>query len=118
MTVSGINGNYIMLVLYDASRDPSFNNIDESELMSYPFAIGEIKDGLIDLKLTSKLDYWMGEGNYWIMFFLPNGRGEKISNGYISKEPHYVYKNITYFSNKDFMPPVVINLDLTGMVPF
>jgi hypothetical protein len=116
--INELTGNYIMLVLYDAKRDPSFDNIDETELMTYPFALGKIENGVIDVKLSEMLTYWTGEGNYWIMFFLPDGRGEKISNGYISKEPHYIHKDISYFNNKDFMLPVLLNLDLSGTLPF
>jgi hypothetical protein len=115
--IRDINSKVIFLALVELR--PSFTNINMSDLMNSIYSIGRIKNNKIELKLYSgSAAYWTGTGNYWILFILPDGRAEHISHIYLSKEPHDFYDEDTYLINTDFMPPVAIDLDISGVLPF
>jgi hypothetical protein len=116
--IKDLNGQRVILALWDAKTEPAFDKITGEELMEKPFSIGEIKNSSIDLKLSYMLDRWTDSGDYWVLFALPDKRGDKVSNGYISKEPHRIFKQTTWLFNGDFMLPVILNIDLTGVLPF
>jgi hypothetical protein len=105
----------IILVLWDAATQPNPNEIRSDQLLKMPFSIGKIQNGVINVRLSEQLDWWTGTGNYWILFLLVDQRGEKAYSGYISKEPHYINEKTTRIYNKDFMLPVTLNLDLSGV---
>jgi hypothetical protein len=115
--IKDINNKVILLALTDIRPVPQ--SIEVSKLMNSVYTIGKVSNNKINLKLYSNaIDYWKGGGDYWILFLLPDGRAEHISLVYISKQPHNFYAENTYLNNIDFMPPVDIDFDTSGILPF
>jgi hypothetical protein len=115
--IKDINNKTILLALTTIRPVPQ--TIKMSELMSSVYTIGKVTRNKINLKLYSNgIDYWTGDGSFWVIFVLPDERAEHISWAYASKQPHSFYAENTYLNNIDFMPPVDINIDTSGMLPF
>ncbi|MDR2658609.1 MAG: hypothetical protein LBC27_01280 [Spirochaetaceae bacterium] len=115
--ISEINNKTILLALTTVRPVPQ--SIDMSELLNSVYTIGKVTRNKINLKLYSNgVDYWTGNGSYWIIFVLPDGRADYISWAYISKQPHNFYAENTYLNNIDFMPPVFVDMDTSGILPF
>jgi hypothetical protein len=117
--ISEIAGQDVLLALTDKQPNPS--NLDvESIMTSQVYALGEVrKDGTINLKLFHNVgDYWTGSGNYWIFFVLPDKSLSTITWLYMSKGSHNIYAENTQLYNTDFVGPIVLDIDISGVVPF
>jgi hypothetical protein len=108
----------IILALWDAATEPVLTDISGEELMTLPFAISKIQNNTLDVRLSEQLDWWDGTGNYWVLFVVTDAPGTKVTVGYLSKEPRCIDKKTTYLFNKDFMLPAILDIDLTGVLPF
>ncbi|MDR2097049.1 MAG: hypothetical protein LBP37_00845 [Spirochaetaceae bacterium] len=115
--ISDINNKVILLML--SSQEPKVSEINDTLFKTSVYTIGKVTRNKISLKLYhNKIEYWTGNGNYWVVFVLPDGRAEHISWMYVSRQPHDFYDENTYLTNIDFMPAVNINIDTTDMLPF
>jgi hypothetical protein len=115
--ISDINNKVILLAL--SPKKPKESEINATLFKTSVYTIGKVTGNKIRLKLYhNEIEYWTGNGNYWVVFVLPDGRVEHISWMYISKQPHNFYAENTYLTNIDFMPAVNINIDTTDMLPF
>ncbi|MDR0409159.1 MAG: hypothetical protein LBH18_02000 [Spirochaetaceae bacterium] len=115
--IKDINNKTILLALTTIRPVPQ--DINMEELLNSVYTIGKVTRNKISLKLYhGGIDYWRDGGDYWVVFVLPDGRAEHISWAYVSKQPHNFYAENTYLNNIDFMPPIDINLDTSGYLPF
>jgi hypothetical protein len=120
--ISDINGQDVLLALVTQQPSLQPNAFDASyveSLMKSIYALGPVRDNMTRLKLySSTANYWTGSGSYWILFVLPDKALTTITWVYLSKGPHSIYAEDTQLYNIDFMPPVNLNLDISGIVPF
>jgi hypothetical protein len=113
-----INGKTIFLVL--VKNKPAIDTINLQSLMKTSiYSIDKVISNKIDFKLyTGELDYWTGSGEYYVLFVVPDKRAENVSQIYLSKQRHDFYAETTRMTNIDFMPPVDMNIDISGILPF
>lgn len=116
VSIQAIEGEYALVVLL--ANWPDLSKLSVDQILSSPYAVTKVKDGIIDTKLSAKFDYWDGAGAYWIVILLPDSRAETVSYGFLSKDVHSFFQKITYVSSMDIAPPVKLNLDLRGFIPF
>jgi hypothetical protein len=115
--ISDINGKMIFLALLESK--PDVNAVNISALMKSVYCIGEVTGNKIDLRLyIDGIDYWRGNGDYWVLFALPNEPFDHISLVYASKAAQNFDEQRTYMTNTDFMQPVDADLDIVGVLPF
>ncbi|MDR2509691.1 MAG: hypothetical protein LBC77_03490 [Spirochaetaceae bacterium] len=114
--IKSLEGDYIILALFETV--PDLTQITGSDLISMPYSIGRVDNGKINVRMSTGVDYWSGSGNFWVAFFVPDGRAERISWAYLSTSEIEIKNETTYLYNNDFMPGSLINLDLSGFFPF
>jgi hypothetical protein len=115
--ISDVNNKTILLAL--TPKKPKESDMNSELFKTSIYAIGKVTNNKIHLRLYhNEAKYWTGNGNYWVVFVLPDGRAEHISWMYISKQMHNFYAEDTYLTNIDFMPPVDIDYDTKDMMPF
>jgi hypothetical protein len=116
--IKEINNTSIFLALI--KNKPDINNLNASSLIKNSvYSIDDVRNNRINFKLyTGELNYWTGNGEYWVVFVVPDKRLEHISYVYASKQRHNFYAEETRLTNVDFMPAVKTNIDLGGLLPF
>jgi hypothetical protein len=115
--IRNINDKTVFLALLES--EPTINDINISTLMKFVYSIGKVTNNKIDFRLyINGVDYWRGNGDYWVVFVLPNERVSHISWVYASKGFQNFDEQRVYMTNTDFMPPVDANLDISGVLPF
>jgi len=111
LSVQELEGDYVMLVLLEDFPDFKEEGL-LNKLLAMPYSITQVENGAISARISTGLDYWQGEGAFFILFMIPDSRGLTISNGYISKDKHSISEPFTYISNRAFLPPIAIDIDL------
>lgn len=114
--IKDIEGEYVIVVLIEGT--PNLAGMGVQDITNSPYSIGKVEKGIINVRLSELVDYWDGSGSYWVAFFIPNGSATKISWGYCSKEAISLFQPVTYMSNKDFMPRIALNIDISGLLDF
>jgi hypothetical protein len=114
--IKTLEGKYVLIALI--KELPLMNQITDKDILEAPFSISKIENGVIDVRLYETINYWTEKGVFWVVFFLPDPSATKVSNAYMSKDPHDISASRNYMSNNDFMPPFKFDIDLSGIVPF
>ncbi|GMO33022.1 MAG: hypothetical protein Ta2F_09000 [Termitinemataceae bacterium] len=107
--------NYILVALVE--EKPNTQNIDVNELFDSNIALGKVQNNMINLPIYQNfLDHWTSTGSFWVICIELNSRATYASNAYISKEKEDFDAVNTYLTNKDFMLPVYLNVDLGNLL--
>jgi hypothetical protein len=116
MKLSAFEGRYVILVLSDSI--PELNAITMDRIRNMPYSIGQVHEGVLEVRLNTELNYWDGVGQYWIFFLITDGRADRVFSGVVSKEMHNINRYTTRISNEDFIKAQPLDIDISEQMPF
>ncbi|MDR2489826.1 MAG: hypothetical protein LBD20_00310 [Spirochaetaceae bacterium] len=114
---------FIIIALLKEVTTDWASTLSQEDLTRTAFSVNQIINGYFETKLVkTNLDYWAGNGSYWVAFVMADSRMNEVELGYLSKEKIYFAETANHvaLTNLDFMGSVEMKIDISGMfyVPF